>query len=375
MKLIMCGLLLVAAYVLFKGPLPMIKLPTLPERNLPQIRFRKEVMDFESQIGFLYAIKAQVLSGATNNQALVTALGAIQLDYLSETRRSLQEGTDLQAAMGSDSKKDGFVALAELSLIFSVSEIAGAPISAALTRLIHNLVATRTSKQLIAAELASTKATILVLASLPVIGILLATILGAAPLSWLFHTMAGRFFLILGLTLEVLGLIWVKRITSRATLGTIKSRKNLDIITSEALVNLLENLSLCLAAGMNISNSVLEISKYVKDEIANELNFVISRHNLGAPMNVCLGELGQTKPRWRPLTDALVGALMSGGPIQSHLEDLLNSYRMTAEMENLKRIRSISVRAVAPLGICFLPAFLLLAIAPMVVGLFNGTVW
>ncbi len=122
---------------------------------------------------------------------------------------------------------------------------------------------------------------------------------------------------------------------------------------------------------MNISRALTFIAPYSDSEVAGDLQNVISRHNLGTAMNVALLDLGNENPRWRSITDALVGALVSGGPLQNHLEDLLTSLRITSEMENLKRIRSISIRAVAPLGLCFLPAFMLLSIIPIVVGLFS----
>ena len=36
------------------------------------------------------------------------------------------------------------------------------------------------------------------------------------------------------------------------------------------------------------------------------------------------------------------------------------------------RARSVEVRAAAPLGVCFLPAFVLIGVVPMVVGVFSA---
>lgn len=375
MKSLVCLILLIAALLFSNGPLPKFNLPTIPKISLSNVRRKKSVITFEEQIGFLYAIKALVLSGATNHQAVDVALSTLHPDYLLSTRIAITNGDELIEPLRLDSENFNFSALTDLSLTLQVSDKSGAPISSALSRLIHNLVATRTSKQLIAAELASTKATILVLAALPAIGFLLASVLGAEPMGWLLHTTVGRTFLILGIVLELLGLAWVNRITSRAMLGSTRGKQKSIEVSSQSIVCVLENLSLCLAAGMNIPNAIAEIAEHLPHEIGSDLAVLTSRFRLGDPMNRVLTDLGFAKPRWRPITDALVGALISGGPIQSHLEDLLSSYRITAEMENLKRIRSIAVRAVAPLGLCFLPAFMMLSIAPMVVGLFKTTIW
>jgi type II secretory pathway component PulF len=175
--------------------------------------------------------------------------------------------------------------------------------------------------------------------------------------------------------LEVLGVLWVKHLASKATSPVGQFVKDKDKVAWQSLATTLENLSLCLAAGLNIGDALSKVSANAPPDVFEDLSVVVSKYELGAPMNITLQELGNAKARWRPITDALVGALVSGGPVQNHLEDLLNSLRITAEMENLKRIRGLSVRAVAPLGLCFLPAFMMLSIAPMVVGLFRSTVW
>lgn len=373
MKLTIIGALVVCTILLSRKNLPQIKKSSFRYPELPRLPSRRKGIEFEQQIGFLYALKAQVLSGATNLQALEGALATVNVNFLAETRLAVIDGAEISAALSKDANLDKFSALTDLALIFDVSDRSGAPISNSVSRLIHNLVANRASKQLIAAEIASTKATIIVLASLPIVGLFLGTLLGAAPTGWLFHSPSGRLFLFAGLILEGLGLVWVHRITQRAILDNFRRRKARSELSSQSLVSILEHLSLCLAAGMNISRALTFIVPNSDPEVAEDLQHVISRHNLGTAMNVALLDLGNANPRWRSITDALVGALVSGGPLQNHLEDLLTSLRITSEMDNLKRIRSISIRAVAPLGLCFLPAFMLLSIVPIVVGLFSDS--
>jgi len=375
MKLILSVFLLVAAFYLWQGNIPTIQITRLPTIRFPKLISRRETIDFEEQIGFLYSLKAQVLSGATNRKALEVSLATMSPTQLIETRMALLDGKDIDKAMRIDSEKYSFQALADFALIFQVSDESGAPVGNALTRLIKNMVANRASKQLIAAELASTKATIAVLASLPLIGFCLSSLLGATPTSWLLGSTIGRFFLVTGVVLEVLGVLWVKHLASKATSPVGQFVKDKDKVAWQSLATTLENLSLCLAAGLNIGDALSKVSANAPPDVFEDLSVVVSKYELGAPMNITLQELGNAKARWRPITDALVGALVSGGPVQNHLEDLLNSLRITAEMENLKRIRGLSVRAVAPLGLCFLPAFMMLSIAPMVVGLFRSTVW
>jgi tight adherence protein B len=74
----------------------------------------------------------------------------------------------------------------------------------------------RNQEQLIATELASTKATVFVLAGLPIVGAGMGIMLGSDSMSWLLGSSAGRVCLTLGISLEVLGWIWIKRLLNRA---------------------------------------------------------------------------------------------------------------------------------------------------------------
>ncbi|MFB7877455.1 type II secretion system F family protein [Nocardia sp. NPDC056064] len=67
------------------------------------------------------------------------------------------------------------------------------------------------------AALAGARASATVLAGLPVIGIALGQLMGAAPLSVLFTSPAGQLLLPLGATLACCGLLWTDAITRRST--------------------------------------------------------------------------------------------------------------------------------------------------------------
>jgi tight adherence protein B len=74
----------------------------------------------------------------------------------------------------------------------------------------------RNQEQLIAAELASTKATVFVLAGLPIMGAGMGLMLGSDAIAWLLGSTAGRVCLGLGIGLELVGWLWIKRLLNRA---------------------------------------------------------------------------------------------------------------------------------------------------------------
>ena len=54
-----------------------------------------------------------------------------------------------------------------------------------------------------------------VLAGLPLLGIVLAAFLGVNSLEWLANSKIGNFNIAAAIILEVIGIVWVKKITSR----------------------------------------------------------------------------------------------------------------------------------------------------------------
>jgi tight adherence protein B len=67
----------------------------------------------------------------------------------------------------------------------------------------------------VAAGMAGARATAVILAGLPVLGVLLGQLIGARPLSFLLSGHAGGWLLVVGSMLACVGLVWSDRITDR----------------------------------------------------------------------------------------------------------------------------------------------------------------
>lgn len=74
----------------------------------------------------------------------------------------------------------------------------------------------------------------------------------------------------------------------------------------------------------------------------------------------------------RPLGRAMERAHQSGASVRAAIDHLAEDLRSGARARAEMRARSVEVRAAAPLGVCFLPAFVLLGIIPMTVGIFSS---
>jgi pilus assembly protein TadC len=63
---------------------------------------------------------------------------------------------------------------------------------------------------------------------------------------------------------------------------------------------------------------------------------------------------------------------VSGASVRDAVEALATDLAAQSRTRTDALARSVEVRAAAPLGACFLPAFVLLGVVPMIVGVFGA---
>ncbi|MFF4578240.1 type II secretion system F family protein [Streptomyces sp. NPDC001373] len=121
-------------------------------------------------------------------------------------------GGDVAFALGEAAREPGAEGLAGMAACWRVSVDGGAGLAAGLDRLEGALRAERDRKESLRAQLAGARSTAVVLALLPLVGLLMGTALGADPLRVLLHSPVGWGCLAAGGVLEALGLLWCRRI-------------------------------------------------------------------------------------------------------------------------------------------------------------------
>jgi tight adherence protein B len=124
---------------------------------------------------------------------------------------------DVAAALRHDaavSRQREWAALAAVWELTDKRGVSVVPVAERLAEHGRQLVAAR---RLLNAELAQARATVRVLALLPVIGLVLGTVLGANPLRWLLATTAGHVVVVAAMVFELLGWLWV-----RALVGAVE---------------------------------------------------------------------------------------------------------------------------------------------------------
>ena len=79
-----------------------------------------------------------------------------------------------------------------------------------------------------------------------------------------------------------------------------------------------------------------------------------------------------TDPALGPLGRALARAHRTGAPVVPAVERLADELTRSARAEVEDRARAVGVKAAVPLGLCLLPAFVLIGIVPVVAGLLTS---
>lgn len=130
-------------------------------------------------------------------------------------------------------------------------------------------------------------------------------------------------------------------------------------------------LSACLEAGAATTAALETVSGALPGAVSDELLLVRHRLALGVDPVVVWHDLGE-HPELRPLGRAMARAHQSGASVGLVVDRLARELAAQTRARTDALARTVEVRAAAPLGVCFLPAFLLLGVVPMVVGVFSA---
>lgn len=142
--------------------------------------------------------------------------------------------------------------------------------------------------------------------------------------------------------------------------------------TNSEILQTLEIIRLGISSGMTISDALQYARKHSPHAATQELERGLNQFRMGFPLARGLEEIAIANPGWRSIADVLITSLHSGSPVSDQLTDVDFVLQSYLDTEKLKRIKSVAVKSVLPLGLCFLPAFILLAVIPIVAGLIGG---
>ncbi|TDB84013.1 type II secretion system F family protein [Actinomadura sp. 7K534] len=127
-------------------------------------------------------------------------------------------------------------------------------------------------------------------------------------------------------------------------------------------------LAACLRGGAPWHDAVAAVAEAVGGPLGDELIAVSVQIRLGAdPADAWLALAEE--PMLAPLARAATRAASTGAALAPSLSRLARDQRRVARSAAAARARAAGVRALAPLGLCFLPAFVLLGVVPAIAGI------
>lgn len=122
-------------------------------------------------------------------------------------------------------------------------------------------------------------------------------------------------------------------------------------------------------AGLTKLETLNLINETASIAVQNVVTQAIARCNLGISLSTSLSYVAGQYPGLRSSIRVISRSELTGAPIIEALELELMLNRAQASNEVLRLVRSLSVKCVLPLGLCFLPAFFLITIVPIVASL------
>jgi tight adherence protein B len=162
----------------------------------------------------LSALAAELAAGQPPGRALESAAAGLAPSPCPMALAAIRTGGDVAGALRADARAPGSRSLRGLAACWEVSDRSGAGLSAAVSRLAEGLRAGAEAEAQLAGEVAAVRTSARLLAGLPLLGLLIGQWIGAQPLAWLAGSWVGRSVLLTGLGLQVLGMVWLRRMVS-----------------------------------------------------------------------------------------------------------------------------------------------------------------
>ncbi|MGY1659812.1 type II secretion system F family protein [Geodermatophilus sp. SYSU D00705] len=125
-------------------------------------------------------------------------------------------------------------------------------------------------------------------------------------------------------------------------------------------------LAVCLAAGLPLAGALAAVASTLPAPLGPALHEVAALHRLGASPQRAWAD---APAELAVLGRVLVRAGESGSAVVPALRTLASDTRAEARSRADTAVRQAGVWVLAPLGACFLPAFVCLGVAPLVLGI------
>jgi Flp pilus assembly protein TadB len=152
----------------------------------------------------------------------------------------------------------------------------------------------------------------------------------------------------------------------RSAVGRLESEatRRRDRLARRQLPAALDLISAALAAGRPPGTALALAAEVTAAPLGPDLASLAHRVAVAGDVRSAAGDVAGTL---QPLTRALRRAEQSGVPVGDVIAAVAADVRREHQASRRERGRQVGVRTAAPLGLCFMPAFLLIGIVPTIV--------
>lgn len=146
-----------------------------------------------------------------------------------------------------------------------------------------------------------------------------------------------------------------------------RSRARAELMLEAALVEAVDVLRLALSAGLSVHGAVALLADHAPDPMAPALAEVTRRVALGERLGAALDALEVWGEPGRPVVSVLRSAAFDGAALATSLDRVADEVRDVRRRRAEARARRLPIQLLFPLTVCVLPAFVLLAVVPLLV--------
>ncbi len=127
----------------------------------------------------------------------------------------------------------------------------------------------------------------------------------------------------------------------------------------------------CLASGTSTAAATRATAEAMGGPVADLLNECVVQFNLGAsPARVW--KPMSDEPSLAPIARAILRSAETGAPLTTVLLRVADDLRLVRRAHLDQAAKTVGIKAVGPLGLCFLPAFMLLGVVPLIASLISA---
>ncbi len=153
--------------------------------------------------------------------------------------------------------------------------------------------------------------------------------------------------------------------------GQLSLTRRFDAVVQEELADTIELLAVCLSAGAPMRHALAVVADVQGVATSAVLSKVSGLLSMGVPEQQAWQELVEDDV-WGPVARDVARSARSGTSLVEVLHVHAEEARLATRERALQRARTAGVRSVIPLMACFLPAFVLVGVLPIIAGLLEG---